>query len=159
MNKSLTDSAQKPALYLKDVATYQAGIIQSRAYRALKRVMADLLAGHNLTMMQWALLGIIYDSGSKGMRVTELALELDSTKAFITNSLHLLEAAGMISRQTDQHDARSKRVSVTPFAKRLVEKIEMGLRLQLRERLYRQIRPQDLRTYMVVLLQLSRISS
>lgn len=46
----------------KGLTTYNTGIIQAKAYRALRTAISSALKKYHLTMSEWALLGTIYDN-------------------------------------------------------------------------------------------------
>ena len=142
-------------LELNSVTTYQAGVYQSRAYRQLKVLKNRILEPHGLSMMQWSVLGFIYDSGKTGVRITSLAKSLDTTQAFITNTVNTLEAKGLVVRTVDAHDKRASAVTLKPEHKQLVQKIEAAVRDELRKDLYSRVTPEELRTYVNVLIKFS----
>ena len=140
---------------LSTITTYQAGVYQSRAYRQLKVLKNRILEPHGLSMMQWSVLGFIYDSGKTGVRITSLAKSLDTTQAFITNTVNALEAKGLVVRTVDAHDKRASAVTLKPEHKQLVQKIEAAVRAELRKDLYSRVTPEELKTYVNVLIKFS----
>ncbi len=151
------DVSNVKTMDLKDIPTYQAGIAQAKAYRVLRSLMAELLKAHNLTMMQWSMLGLVYEAGSKGMRITDIAEAIDSTKAFITSSVKVLELRGFVTRTTDQLDTRSRIIQIKPQSKAMVEKVEIELRREMRRRMYAHISPVELATYVRVLDKIAQV--
>lgn len=141
---------------LSEITTYQASVYQSRAYRNLKRQKDRILKAHGLSMMQWALLGLIYDSGVNGTRITDLAAELDSTQAFTTITVSSLEAKGFVKRKASGSDNRVRDVIVNPNRVALVKKIEADVRDVLRKELYGKVSRQELEVYMNVLIKFSK---
>ncbi len=139
------------------IPTYHAGIAQSKAYRVLRQLMAKLLKKHGLTMMDWAMLGLVYESGRKGVRITSLAEQLDTTKAFVTTHINLLEAKDLVTRDMDLSDTRAKIVKLHSGAKAKVQKIEAELRDDMAKKLYAIIAPADLVAYVKVLNQIASI--
>ncbi len=142
---------------LSKTPTYHAGIAQSKAHRVLRALMAKLLAKHDLTMMQWFILGVIYDADKKGLRITDLADYVDTTMAFITNHVNLLESKGLVTKTVDPKDTRVRIVKIEPKAKSKVHKIEEDLRVEMRQTLYSTIKTSDLATYVRVLEQIASI--
>ena len=117
---------------LSNFTTYQAGLLQARAYRTLKEFMVTKLRKYNLTMMKWAILGHVYDSQLEGVKVSELAKIIDVEISFITNMINQLEASKLVVRKHDRADKRVRRIIVTPKAKKLVEEVESDLRTEMR---------------------------
>lgn len=136
---------------LGTITTYQSGVVQSAAFRALKKLTDDSLREHDITTMQWFIIGTIYDAGSKGIRITDLAAKLDTTLSFLTHSVNLLEAKGVLSRVTDKDDNRAKTVTVSPKFRPKCKLIESDLRRKLRTSLYATVTPEELRVYISVL--------
>lgn len=141
------------------ITTYQSGVVQSSAFRALKKHTAQLLKEHDMTTMQWFIVGTIYDAGPVGIRLTDLATKLDTGLPFLTNTLNLLESKGMVQRLSHANDNRSRMVSVTPAFKKKCPGIERDLRNKLRKSLYLSITPEELSTYIAVLHKLSHVTA
>ncbi len=119
---------------LHNFTTYQAGVLQARAYRNLREFMTTHLKEHNYTMMEWALVGLVYDYTSEGgARVGQLATILDVEISLVTNMLNTLEGRELISRIIDPTDKRARRVVTTRKAEADVKKIEKKLRIEMRK--------------------------
>lgn len=155
MNSSSNQSNE--AFSLTDVTTYQSGVVQASAYRVVKHHTAHLLKDFGLSCMQWFVIGTVLDAGSKGLRISDLARQLDTTLAYMTNTVNLLESRGILHKKIHEHDARTKLVTVNSGYKKTVRKIETELRERLREKLYQNISRSELTTYVTVLYKLSRL--
>ena len=142
---------------LADVTTYQSGVAQASAFRVVKTHTAHFLKDYNLTCMQWFTIGTVLDAGTEGIRLSDLAKELDTTLAYMTNTVNLLESRGILIKEAHQYDARTKLVSVKPSYKKTCQKIETALRQRLREVLYSNIDHDELTTYVDVLYKLSKL--
>jgi len=142
---------------LSKITTYQAGVAQSSTYRNLNKLFSAMLKTHDLTSMQWFVLGTIYDSSSEGIQLTQLSTKLQTGLPFITNTINLLESKGMVERRNSLTDSRSKRVYITTEFMPMCRKIEEDLRVQLHNSVYSEIDPDDLRIYIKVLYQLSQL--
>lgn len=137
------------------LTSYQAVVIQSRAHRAIKENLTQLLREHGITMMQWSIVGLISDAGKEGVRISDLAQKLDTSLAFITTSVNVLEAKGLVHRAGHASDNRAKLVRLSPeFAER-VPVIEAQLSKKQLSQIYRAISPADLATYFSVLTVLA----
>jgi DNA-binding MarR family transcriptional regulator len=141
---------------LSDITTYQAGVYQSRAYRNLKRQKDRILKPHGLSMMQWSVLGLIYDAGAKGTRITDLAKQFGSTQAFITNTVNSLESKGFVGRSSAAHDSRTRDVIINSKHKKLIKKIEAEVREALRKEIYNNVTPKELEAYVNTLIKFSK---
>lgn len=142
---------------LASVTTYQSGVAQASAFRVVKHHTAHFLKDYNLTCMQWFTIGTILDAGSEGIRISDLARELDTTLAYMTNTINLLESRDIILKRSHQYDARTKIVSVNPTYRATCKRIEMALRQHLRDILYQNIDHDELKTYVSVLYKLSKL--
>lgn len=141
---------------LSDTTTYQTTLLQARAHRALKTKMSYFLRPHNLTMMQWAIVGSLHGAGQEGMRVSDLAHQLDTSLAFVTTTLNVLEAKNIVQRDHHTKDNRAKVVRLTDVFTPKVGNIEQEVALKMRDWLFPTIGRDDLETYVNVLDKISR---
>ena len=111
--------------------------------------------------MQWFAVGMIYDAGEQGIRLSDLTRKLSTTLPYVTNMVALLESKGMVRKVAHAGDSRIKLVSVAPKYKRTVESIERGLRDHMRTNLYAVdgITREELQTYISVLYKIVRQNS
>ncbi len=142
---------------LSDTTTYQTTLLQARAHRALKTKLSYFLRPHNLTMMQWAIVGSLYSAGTTGMRVSDLAQQLNTSLAFVTTTLNVLEAKGIVKRDHHAQDNRAKVVSLTEQFKPSVEAIEKEVAVKMRDWLMPSIGREDLETYVNVIDKIAKI--
>ena len=140
---------------LADISTYQAGVAQSTAQRLLKKFTEDNLRPHGLSMMQWFIVGIIYDAGDTGISVTNLSKAIDTNVPYITNTLNLLASKHIIERNNPDNDNRSKLVTIQPHFIPTFLAIEQDLRVKMRNILYVNLTQQELQTYVHVLYKLN----
>lgn len=141
------------------ITTYQSGIIQAAAVRALRRSTEESLAPHGITTMQWFIIGTILDAGVDGIRLTDLAKRIDTTMSYLTTTVKLLESKGIVTRTRDSGDLRTHHISVAERYVPTCHAIEEDLRSKMRATIYAQISPQELRTYLNVLLKLSALGT
>lgn len=142
---------------ISSITTYQAGVAQSSAYRNLNKLFSAMLKQHDLTSMQWFVLGTIHDAGTEGIQLTQLSTKLQTGLPFITNTINLLESKGMVERKGSPTDSRSKRVFITDTFRPTCEKIETDLVEKLRGSVYGNIDSDELRIYIKVLSQISQL--
>lgn len=141
---------------LTDITTYQTTLTQARAHRALKTKLSYFLRPHNLTMMQWAIVGSLHGAGQTGMRVSDLAQQLDTSLAFVTTTLNVLEAKGIVSRSSHAQDNRAKIVRLTDNFRPQVDTIEKEVSTQLQEWLVPAIGLDKLEVYLSVIDKIAR---
>jgi DNA-binding MarR family transcriptional regulator len=142
---------------LSSVTTYQAGVLQASAHRMLQKQCDALLAPYDITKTQWLIIGTVLDTGATGIRITDLAEQLDTTLSYLTNTINLLESKGILLRTAHEGDTRAKLVRVSESFVPKCTEIEQTLREGLRKTLYVHIAPADFKVYMKVLLQLSEL--
>jgi len=147
--------SQKESLSLASITTYQSGVAQASAFRIVKYHTAHFLRDYNLSCMQWFTIGTVLDAGSEGIRISDLAKKLDTTLAYMTNTINLLESRGILAKRAHQYDARTKLVSVVSAYKKTCAKIEQGLRQRLGEVLYQNLDHTELEDYVKVLYKIS----
>lgn len=135
------------------LTTYQAGLLQSRAFRKLSVFLNNALKEHHLTMTEWAFLGLVSDH--KKVRMQSMAAFLDVEPPFATKLSRSLENKGLIIRKTDTHDSRVRWITLTPAGVKLVKLVEATLRRQLRDYL----KPISLRELIVYVHVLAKISN
>lgn len=111
-------------------STYEAGMLQSRAHRALSAFMTTALEPCRLTMPEWALLGAIAES--QGMALKALAQTLGVKPPVAHELVTGLCRRGLVSRRPAQLDQRVTLISLTPTGQHLVTEVEAKLRRDLR---------------------------
>lgn len=141
---------------ISELTTYQTTVLQAKAHRAIKTKTSYFLRDHNITMMQWAIIGALYASGDSGMRVSDLASQLDTSLAFITTTLNVLEAKGVVERTSHAQDNRAKIVRLTKDFEPKVKEIEEGLGAKLREWLVPVVGRENLDVYVTVLDKIAK---
>lgn len=142
---------------ISKISTYHVGVLQALVHRNLRRITDNILSPYEITKMQWLIIGVIYDSGKLGIRLTDLANEIGTTIPYITKETNLLLAKKIIKRSASSQDNRIKLVTINPKFLPTFKRIEADLRKGLREAIYSKIDPGEFITYLKVLNQLSNI--
>ena len=138
-----------------EFTTYQTGLLQPQAYRALKSFMNTRLNEHSLTIMERTLLGCVYDN-PEGIRTSELAELFSVETSLITNMVNNLEGRGLVCRQEDPLDRRAKRVMLPSTSKRLMDRVDEMLHSEMRQWV-EAIDRRNLLTYQTVLIKLASL--
>jgi MarR family transcriptional regulator for hemolysin len=141
---------------ISELNTYSAVVLQSRAHRAIKAHLSESLKAHGITMMQWSIIGLVADAGEQGMRISDLAHALDTSLAFITTSVNVLEAKGFVARAGHSQDNRAKIVRLSPDFAPKVGAIEADLKARQKDHLYDGISDKELDAYLNVLRHLAK---
>ena len=136
---------------LADLKTYHVGVIESAAHRALRQHKDTLLRNYGISGVEWYLIGIVADAGKQGIRATDLADILGTTAGFLTKTVKLLEAKGILQRTANADDARSSYIVLKPSYRKTFEEIEASLREKLRNSLYQLVTREELETYLRVM--------
>jgi DNA-binding MarR family transcriptional regulator len=137
------------------ITSYQSAVIQSRANRVIKETLAAALKKYGITMMQWSIIGLVADAGSKGVRISDLARTLDTSLAFVTTTVNVLEAKGFVYRQGHTVDNRAKLVRISQEFTPKVADIETDLAKHQKQAIFGHFNPQDVVTYFKVLQQIA----
>ncbi len=144
---------------LSEITTYQAGATQAFVHRELQKICDDILRPYEISKMQWLIIGNVLDTQKKGIRISDLADKLGTTISFLTTSVNLLEARGILKRLDNVNDTRSKLIVVSDTYVPKCKKIEITLRDGLRNTIYSDVDPAEFRIYIKVLLQLAHVNN
>lgn len=110
--------------------TYQVGLLQDKAYRAMKREMTAALEDQELSTTEWAFMGLLYDKTVK--YPSQAAEELGVEAAFITVMTRKLKKRGFVSEEKDQDDNRRRCLQITEAGKKFVAATEPVMRGRMR---------------------------
>ena len=144
---------------IANLKTYQVGVIEAAAHRALRQHKDSLLKGYGLTGVDWYLIGAVADSGKEGIRATDLAKLLGTTMGFLTKTVALLEAKNILTRVANAKDARSSYIVLNTSYVTTVDEIEVELRKKLRQSVYNLITPEELLVYIQVINKFAAIKT
>jgi len=142
---------------LSKITTYQAGATQAYMHRKLQKVCDIILRPYGITKMQWLIIGHVLDSGTRGVRVSDLAETLGTTMSYLTNSINLLESRGILERQDNASDTRSRLIVVSKAYVPKCQEIEATLRDGLRKTIYAKIEPKEFAIYIKVMEELAAV--
>lgn len=136
--------------------TYAVGLLQAKAYRRLKNYMSKQLLEFDLTMPQWAFLGLVFES--KSLRLSYIAEMMEVEAPFATAMADQMYNKGFINRIEDKVDRRAKLISLTETGKRLVPNVEKGIKNAMRK-IYKNTSPEELGVYIKVLNAIATVYS
>lgn len=131
----------------KKTTMYEACLQHSRADRAIRLVVARELNDYGITMMQWLLLATVANGPGSGMRMTELAAQLDVTMPQITALMNDLVNLKLVKQKINSTDRRSRKLIANPAGNKLIRDIEGRIEKALRDWL-KDIPKQDLEIYL-----------
>jgi DNA-binding MarR family transcriptional regulator len=94
------------------------GLMLHDAANLLKREFERAARPHQLTLLQWRVLGEL--TRNDGLTQSALGSRLEVSAMTISDVVERLEAAGLVVRAVDPSDSRAKLVSITDKARLLV---------------------------------------
>lgn len=124
---------------IDELTTYNVGLIQTRAYRNLKRLTNEALKPYDLSVTEWGMLGILYekykidekkelDGIGGGISSTDLSKLLGVEGPFITELALELKNKKIIEINSNETDKRTRLISLTKEGKKLIPIIEKVVR-------------------------------
>ena len=135
--------------------TYQIGLLQDKAYRALKQETTKHLKPLGLATTEWAFLGLLLDTG--GISPTHAGIELGVETPFVTLMTKKLTKLGYVTEVKDTQDTRKKKLLLTLKGEHFVEKTEAHMRSTMRH-VVDGVSKRALFDYLSVLLQIIKNS-
>lgn len=135
-----------------NLSTYKAGLLQSKAHRTLTTFMRDQLKPYNMTLPEWATLGLTYDL--HGIRPSEIADLLGVKPPVATSLLNKLEKKHLVTRQQHVADSRAHIITITSDGAKLITLVETTLRKELR-RYFNDISVKEFSEYIRILTKLA----
>lgn len=121
--KSLFDYLKEDPEYSSLATTYQVGLLQTRAYKAVMGRTSEFLSKLKISNSDWVALGIIFEH-SKGLRSLELARIMSVNQAYITVVVDKLVKRGYLIVSPDSTDKRAKILHLSTAGKLFVKKTE-----------------------------------
>lgn len=112
---------------------YSVMLAKIKAYRLTKDIMAAALQPHNVTLMEWLALGALQQCGQGGLSHSELALQLNVSKPYISKLTDQLLAKNLLQEAEKANDKRVHKLKLSEEGKELVETTEPVVRQALRE--------------------------
>ena len=110
---------------------YHAGILQSQSYRALSNFMSLQLAGFNLSLPEWKVLGHL--SEVKFTTPSEISKLLGVKRPISSRLLNTLEAKKLIKRSTNPIDTRVVQVTITASGSKLFTRSELLIKKSIKD--------------------------
>ncbi len=129
--------------------TYRVGMLQSKAYRVLKKWTDEALSEYGITAVHWALIGLLFEN-KKGLQQNKIAQELGVEAPFVTRLIQELQRKKLIKSVSDATDSRAKCTLLTPQGYEFVSNAEGTLRNEISSLLVG-IPLRDLASYLYVL--------
>jgi MarR family 2-MHQ and catechol resistance regulon transcriptional repressor len=127
-----------------DTAGAHVWLVLMKAFRSVQRHAAASIASLDLGLSDFVVLEMLFHKGP--MKVNDIGRKVDLTSGSITTAVDRLQARGLVSRQVDSEDSRSRIVRLTAKGNTLIhaafeahaarmEKASRGLDLKERKEL------------------------
>src|SRR5579883_1628019 len=100
--------AQASVMGEAQLSMYQTFLLHIKADRNMRSIVSAQLAAHNLTMMEWLLLGIISEAPKNGLSVSQLAESANVSMPQITTLTGHLLRDGLIKQEAHAADKRAR---------------------------------------------------
>ncbi len=141
--------------YKKKFSTYSIGLLQAKSYRILKKKTTAFLSVYDLSTVDWALLGILYETSEETLYLIDIADALGVKPPFVTRIIAELQKRGLVTIEKSNVDSRAKNIHLTKEGSSLVVTIERKLRVVSRTWITG-VSPLDFLAYMRVLEAISQ---
>lgn len=132
------------------LTTYQIGVLVARTHRVLKAHTDAVLAPYDLTSVDWAIIGLLHDDSSTGMKLSTLSEELGVEAPFITVRIKRLQDRNLVTVTSGTTDKRERLATITRAGSQLVTTIEPILRKESR-RWLKGVGPLDVKGFITVM--------
>ena len=140
---------QKFQAAVKNRTTYRVGLLQAKAYRALKNSTTVALIPFEISTVDWAFLGLLYDNKG-GMDQGAIAEELGVERPFVTTLTKEMAKKGFIKMEESKEDSRVKFACITSKGKKFVNSVEKHLRGKTKQ-ILNGVTVNEIATYLVFL--------
>lgn len=110
--------------------TYSSGLLFTRAHKAVRSCIYDILGQYNLTPSHWTIISITLASPD-GVRLSSVAKQMDVKAPLVTMLADELIAKWLIDRIPHHTDRRAKLLVLTPTGKKTASKIEAELNTEI----------------------------
>lgn len=104
-------------------SSYQAGLVQAKAFRVLKKRTNDALRRFNLSATEWGVLGVLVEQ-RRSMTFKEVASEVGVKAPVVTKSIKHLCDLGHVTVNRSRNDTRVKHVAITPAGRHFIKATE-----------------------------------
>lgn len=132
--------------------TYRAGLLQAKAHRALTQFMSDALSPYDISLPDWAALGLLNDN--KSLQPSELATRIGVKPPVVSATVRRLTQKKLVQKQLSSTDGRSFSFGLTDRGRETVNTVEKELRQAMKSYLPN-VKVRELMNYIRVLEKLA----
>ena len=119
----MLNAFQKLVSKKAEISSYELIRLQAKTHRGLKNKFGNILDKHNLSTLDWSILGILFEN-KEGCHYNKIATDLAVEPPFITELVTKLIKLKLINIKEDITDRRAKKIFITPKGEGLVEEVE-----------------------------------
>jgi len=112
----------------KKLTTYQIGLLVARTNKILRERTNEVLFKHDITSVDWVILGLLQDNRSSGLRLFDLSIALGVEASFTTVRIDRLSKRGLVKTEKNRQDKRERFAIISPTGSQLVCSTEPVLR-------------------------------
>ena len=113
---------------------YELLLMQVRADRSMRVMVANQVESQRLTMMEWLTLGVISSGLRSGLSMSKVAVDLGVSLPQVTVLVSSLIELKFVKQQILASDHRGRQVHVTLKGKRVLNKLESAVAKTIRIR-------------------------
>lgn len=137
------------------LTVYDLCLLHTRADRAMRTTISLQLEHHQLTFMEWLVLGVVSHASKQGHSMSEIAGYLDVTLPQVTALVNGLTEKKLVNQSISPFDRRGRQVHITAKGSRVLARLESMLRSALHT-WSKDIPPNHLYTYALTLDRLAQ---
>lgn len=112
--------------------TYNAGLLQAKAFRILKKHTNSALLPFGISATEWVILGLLSNQ-SEGLRLSEIAALVGVKSPFVTRSIAILVEKDFVDISISSQDTRVKIAMLTKVGETFVLKTEPVISQQIKK--------------------------
>jgi DNA-binding MarR family transcriptional regulator len=111
----------------KNSSAYEFCLAHTKSDRLLRTIFSDTLSAHDLSIMEWLLLGVVSLGPEDGLAMNIVAQELDVTMPQTTAIIDKLIKRRLLRQKTQREDRRSRHVLLTANGRLAYKNVERDL--------------------------------
>lgn len=111
-------------------SSYTSGLLFTKAYKAVRTAIYDVLEKYEMSPSYWSILGIAV-AAPEGVRLASVAKEMDVKAPLVTMLANELIEMGLILRVPHHTDKRAKLLVATNKGKKVAMQVETELTMQI----------------------------
>ncbi|KKQ38898.1 MAG: MarR family transcriptional regulator [Candidatus Roizmanbacteria bacterium GW2011_GWA2_37_7] len=101
--------------------------LQAKSYRLIKNSVSETLSRHGLSVLDWSLLGILFQK-PEGGRFVEISQEMGVEPPFVTELVTVLKKKGFVKIENNPEDRRAKYVLLSKKSTDSIPSIEQEIK-------------------------------